>query len=71
MYKQTNQTNSNGIASLKQEVALLRSLVISSLGRDKEGNYRPEFVDKVLKVSGEKAEYKFKGSKHFLKQLAE
>ncbi len=71
MYKQINRVNLDDISSLKREMGLLRSFVISSLGKDKEGDYKPEFVNRILKTSSKKADYKFKSAKHFLKQLAE
>ncbi|MEK7579602.1 MAG: DUF2683 family protein [Patescibacteria group bacterium] len=54
---------------LKQEVELLRSLVISVIGKDKEGEYRPEFVKRILKSAKSKAKYTYKDSKTFLFQL--
>ncbi len=54
---------------LKQEVELLRSLVISVVGKDKEGEYRPEFVKRILKSARSKPKYTYKDSKTFLSQL--
>ena len=36
--------------TVQQEITLLRSAVISIVGRDKEGEYRPEFVKGTLKA---------------------
>ena len=57
------------ILSLKEEIKTLRSVVIGLLGKDKEGNYRPEFVKKVLKASKEKPVGIFKDKKTFLKEI--
>jgi len=57
------------LTDLKQKVQILRSLLIGLLGQDKEGRYRPEFVKKILKAVGEKAEFSFKNEKVFLSQL--
>ncbi|MDO8663853.1 MAG: hypothetical protein Q7K28_03430 [Candidatus Wildermuthbacteria bacterium] len=57
------------IANLQQEIELLRSFVVGIAGKDGEGNYRPEFVRKVLKASKEKGEFIFKNGKSFLSRL--
>lgn len=54
---------------LKEEMKIVKSLLISLIGKDKEGNYRPEFVKEILKAAKEKPRYTFKGGKEFLKQL--
>jgi len=59
----------NEILSLKEEVRTLRSVIIGLLGKDKEGNYRPEFIKKVLKTSKEKPIGVFKDKKTFLKEI--
>ncbi|HEY4474435.1 MAG TPA: hypothetical protein VJC06_00740 [Candidatus Paceibacterota bacterium] len=65
MLKQTHNT----ISILKQEINMLRSLVISTIGKDKEGNYNPYFVKKILKDSEEKPTHIFKDKTSFLHQL--
>ena len=50
---------------------LLRSAVIGLLGEDEEGQYRPEFVEEILKSSKEKPTHTYKGPGSFLKQLRE
>ena len=35
--------------ALEKEVKMLRSFVISIVGKDPEGDYRPEFVRKALR----------------------
>lgn len=57
------------LAELKQKVQILRSLFIGLLGQDKEGKYRPEFVKKILRAVGEKAEFSFKNERVFLSHL--
>ncbi|OHA43072.1 MAG: hypothetical protein A3G03_00945 [Candidatus Taylorbacteria bacterium RIFCSPLOWO2_12_FULL_44_15c] len=39
----------NSKINITQELTLLRSAVIGLIGKDPEGEYRPEFVKKVLK----------------------
>lgn len=36
---------------LAQEVGLLRSFVIGMAGQDKEGMYKPEFIEDTLRIS--------------------
>ena len=59
------------VDTLKQEVRSLRSFVISMLGKDVEGEYRPELVEELLKTSAEPSTYIFQGSGSLLKQLKE
>ena len=65
----TNSRTNNRIENLQSEVRNLRSLVIGMLGKDEEGDYRPDFVKKVLKAAKQKAEYTFEGKASFLKQF--
>lgn len=51
---------------LAQEVTSLRSFVIGIAGKDSEGEYCPEYVQKVLKVSREKTVGSFAGTDDFL-----
>ncbi len=53
---------------LQQKVEMLRSFVISTIGKDKEGEYNPDFVRRILKASKEKPQYEFKDSTSFLKK---
>lgn len=64
----TTETN-NRVETLGKEVGLLRSLVIGILGKDEEGGYRPEFVEKILRAVREKATHSFKNEKSFLGHL--
>ncbi len=52
--------------TLQQEVTLLRSAVISLVGKDQEGVYRPEFVTSTLVALQRNATKQFKSSKQFL-----
>lgn len=63
------QTHNQQINLLQRELELLRSLVIGTLGRDKEGDYNPSFVKNILKTAGEKPTRKFENKETFLKQL--
>lgn len=54
---------------LKEEVKLLRSFVIGMAGKDKEGEYRPEFVKKIFAALKEKPTHKFTDAKSFLRGL--
>ncbi|OGY25924.1 MAG: hypothetical protein A2Z11_02085 [Candidatus Woykebacteria bacterium RBG_16_43_9] len=56
-------------AQLKEEVKLLRSFVIGIAGKDAEGEYRPEFVEKILVALKGKPTHKFESAKSFLSQL--
>lgn len=57
------------ISCLQKEVELLRSLVIGIIAKDKEGEYRPEFVKKTLKANRQTANLIFKDKKLFLSQI--
>lgn len=51
----------NEVHDLKQEIQILRSLLIGILGRDEEGEYKPTFVRKILRSAGEKPTHVFRG----------
>ena len=57
------------LLELQQEVKILRSFVIGIIGKDEEGKYNPEFIEKVLQSSQEKPRHTFKNSGSFLKQI--
>jgi hypothetical protein len=63
------KTSLSNSSALAEQVGLLRSAVISVIGKDKEGEYRPEFIRKLLAASAETAEYKFTSPEAFLKDL--
>jgi len=54
---------------VEEEIKLLRSFLIGIAGKDKEGNYKPDFIKKVLKASQEKGKFIFKDKKLFLSCL--
>ena len=55
--------------TLKQEVTLLRSAVISVVGRDTEGAYRPEFVQSTFAALRHIPTKRFESPKRFLADL--
>jgi hypothetical protein len=58
------------VINLSQEVATLRSLVIGVVSeRDPEGEYRPEFVKKVLAAMKEQPGIVYQGKGSLLKEL--
>ncbi|MDD4989747.1 MAG: hypothetical protein PHW31_00325 [Candidatus Pacebacteria bacterium] len=59
----------NKISQLQMENRFLRSFVIGILGKDKEGNYRPDFVKKIIKKTEEEGEFCFCGSEDFMKKI--
>ena len=56
---------------LTQQVILLRSAVISVVGeRDPEGEYRPEYVKRLLNLARKKSNgVKFTGAADFMKKI--
>lgn len=67
--KTLEKSKKTSIKELQREVALLRSFVIGHVGRDSEGEYRPEFVKRVLRAAQEKPKYEFKDAKSFLRHI--
>lgn len=63
--KQTRPT----LKQLAAEVRLLRSAVIGLIGRDPEGEYNPEFVQRALANAAEKPSYTFTTPEAFLADL--
>jgi hypothetical protein len=57
------------IDDLKKEVRLLRSFVIGLAGKDKEGDYRSDFADKILRTAKEQPTRTFTNAKAFLSEL--
>lgn len=57
------------LRELKAEVGRLRSFVIGQIGRDPEGEYRPEFVARILKLSNRKPTHRFVSKESFLKDV--
>ena len=56
--------------TIKQEITLLRSAVISIIGRDPEGEYRPAFVKSTLVALAQKPTKKFVSQKQFLADIS-
>jgi len=50
----------NRDSNLKEEIEAFRSFIIRVLGEDSEGQYKPEFIQKVLKAAREKTVFIFK-----------
>ena len=65
----SSPTQKRELRRIEQEVSLLRSFVISMIGEDNEGQYRPEFVKEMLKASQEKPQRLFKDADSFLAEL--
>ena len=59
----------NQLSNLKEEIKTLRSFIIGILGKDQEGEYKPEFIHKILKAAQKKTAFTFKNKKAFLKNL--
>jgi len=59
----------NKISQLQAENMFLRSFVIGVLGKDKEGNYKPDFIKNIKSKAEEDGEFCFCGSKDFIKKL--
>jgi len=56
--------------TIKQELTLLRSAVVGLVGKDKEGNYRPEFVTEMLASTSRKPTKTFTTPDEFLKEVS-
>lgn len=52
-----------------QQITLLKSFMIGVAGRDPEGNYRSEFVERTLRAVEEKPIHRFTSSSDFLKKI--
>jgi len=65
----TNSKILQELNNVKEELKIVKSLLISLVGTDAEGNYSPGFVKEIFKASKEKPKYSFKNEKHFLAQL--
>ena len=69
MTQKTVEKLNKKISNLKKEMAILRSFLIGTIAKDKEGEYEPETIKKILRLSKEKAEFTFKDAKSFLEQI--
>lgn len=54
---------------LASELITLRSYIIGLAGKDSEGEYRPEFVERILNASKEPATESFTSAHDFLSRL--
>ena len=52
--------------TIKQEVTLLRSAVMNLIGRDAEGEYRPDFIKSTFPALSQKPTKRFTSTKQFL-----
>ncbi len=66
----TNTKLNKKVSNLQEELRILRSFLISMVDKkDKEGEYKPKFVDKTLKIASEEAPNIFLNKKLFLKKI--
>lgn len=65
----STKNNDRDVSDLARELDILRSFVIGLSGKDREGNYRPKFVEKILKAAQEKEKFIFKDKNSFLSHL--
>lgn len=57
------------VRNLSVEVGQLRSFVIGFAGKDKEGNYKTDFIKDLDKAKIEKTKYEYTGKGSLLKLL--
>lgn len=57
------------ILNLKKQTNILKNLVILSL-KDSDGEYKKDFIKKILKISKKIPEFKFENKKEFLKKIS-
>ena len=66
----TVKTLERKINNMSSELARMRSLFISVIGQDNEGEYRPEFVEEILKIADQKQSgVEFTSAGDFLNQI--
>jgi len=56
--------------NVDQELKALRSFMIGMAGKDSEGQYRPEFVQRILKASRDEIVGEFKDAESFLSSIS-
>ncbi len=56
--------------TIAEEVKMLRSFAMSIVGRDSEGEYRPEFVKHIMEMLKKGPTHSYKSSKQFLADLS-
>lgn len=69
MVQATLEKLNRNVSELKEEIKILRSFVIGTLGKDKEGEYQSEFVKKIRKLASEEATIAFQNKKSFIKRI--
>ncbi len=69
MTQEVEEKLNREVSDLKREMGMLRSFLIGALAKDEEGEYRPEFVKKILRLSKERAGFTFKDTKSFFVQI--
>lgn len=58
------------VSNLQEEMKILRSFIIGLIEKkDKEGEYKAEFVERILKANSEDSPFVFKNKKSFLKKI--
>lgn len=57
------------VQDLANELISLRSYIIGLAGKDEEGEYRPEFVERVLSASRDRDVERFTTAKDFVDRL--
>lgn len=57
------------IENLKTQTNILKKMVLMSF-HDNEGEYKEEFIKKILKKTKKKPEFEFTNKKDFLKQIS-
>ncbi|MBI2450988.1 MAG: hypothetical protein HYV52_01450 [Parcubacteria group bacterium] len=67
----TTKTLDKKTRKLESELDLLRSFVIGQAGQDSEGEYNPDFAQRILKAAKEKPNYEFKNIESFLRHVRE
>ncbi len=69
MRMKTLEQKTPTLKTLANEVSLLRSFFIGTKGRDSEGDYRPDFVENMLRVSAHTTVHReFLGAGEFLRR---
>ncbi|MBI4175477.1 hypothetical protein HY523_02565 [Candidatus Berkelbacteria bacterium] len=65
----TSQSSKQNLTQLRTEVSQIRSFLIGLAGKDTEGEYRPEFVDRVLQQTTDAPTEEFTTAEDFLQRL--
>jgi len=60
---------SASLKDVQRDLNMIKSILIGMLGRDKEGDYNPDFVKKILKSEQKPAKYVYTGGKDLLAKL--